>query len=232
MNIETLNPEVTKDLIPLINSLSGMAKNGSVKYSGREFKYVLLDDMLAAVKKNENFAFMQPLGMSESGEPYIQCILIHKTGAVIASDPYRLVVKPGMKKQDEGAEITYSRRYCMASFFGIASDDDTDAQTMDEVTKGYSNQGYPSLPPQQKKAHKPAERPTQPKKQNSSLPDDLSAQLNQAIKDTKALTGLEVKVIVGTLESDYGLKMSEVTVDNAQAVFDALSEIQGAQLPF
>ena len=69
MKIENLTPEIAKDLIALINSLSGLRKEGKVKYSGREFQYVLLDDMLAAVKKDNNFAFMQPLGMSDNGEP-------------------------------------------------------------------------------------------------------------------------------------------------------------------
>lgn len=127
MKIEKLSPECVKDLIPLINSLGSLEKTASVEYGKTKFAYVPLDDMLSKIKENQNFAFMQPLGMLEDGTPCIQCVLIHKSGECITSDPYRLIVKPSERKQEEGSEITYSRRYTMASFFGIASNEDNDA---------------------------------------------------------------------------------------------------------
>ena len=140
MNLSKLSPEVAKDLIELVNSLSGLQKSAAVKYGATNFKYVPLDDILEKIKENHNFAFFQPLGSMSDNTPCIQCILVHKSGEVIASDPYRLVVKESMKKQEEGAEITYSRRYCAASFLGIASDDDVDAQKEKECQRGETRQ--------------------------------------------------------------------------------------------
>lgn len=135
MNLTSVPSEVSKDLIPLINSLKSLRKTAEVRYGTTNFKYTPLDDILEKVKEDGNFAFMQPLGTMENGEQCIQCMLIHKSGFVIMSDPYKLKVKEGGKKQDEGAEITYSRRYCASSFLGIASDEDIDAQSEDEFSK-------------------------------------------------------------------------------------------------
>ena len=166
MKIDKLSKEFVTDLIPLINSLGNLEKTASVEYGDRtgkktKFNYVPIDDMLAKIKENNNFAFMQPLGSMEDGTPCIQCILIHKNGESIVSDPYRLVVKQGGKKQDEGAEITYSRRYSMASFFGIASDDD-DANP----------EGNP-----------------QRTKRNTDLSDESRALLNAKINEFKKVSG-------------------------------------------
>lgn len=132
---ENVPSEVASDLITLVNSLGTLEKTSEVRYGTTNFKYVPLDDILGKIKENKNFAFMQPLGTMDDGSQCIQCVLIHKSGHTIVSDPYKLKVKDGGKKQDEGAEITYSRRYCAASFLGIASDEDTDAQGEEEYSK-------------------------------------------------------------------------------------------------
>lgn len=199
MKLEKLSKEFISDLIPLVNSLGNLAKTASVEYGDRtgkktKFNYVPIDDMLAKIKENDNFAFLQPLGSMEDGTPCIQCILIHKGGESIVSDPYRLVVKQGGKKQDEGAEITYSRRYSMASFFGIASDDDDDANP----------EGNP-----------------QPKR-NSKLSEATRNALNAQIAEYKKLTG-KTKV-TQMLEKQIGKPLTQVTEADAAKIGKIISQ--------
>ena len=166
LDLSRISPEFAKDLIELVNSLGDLQKTASVSYGATRFHYVPLDDILARIKNNQNFAFMQPLGIMEDGIPCIKCLLIHKSGEFIVSDPYPLRIKDGAKKQDEGAEITYSRRYCAASFFGIASDEDTDA----------NNGGNPS---------RKATRHNPPK----PITNETGEQINALIKQYREISG-------------------------------------------
>jgi len=131
MNIEKLSEAFVKDLIELVNSLGTLPKTASVKYGATSFSYVPLDDILAKIKSNTNFAFMQPIGSDDSGKCYVQCALIHKTGEALISDKFPLSIKESYKPQEIGSIITYMKRYSVSSFLGIASDEDNDGQTMD-----------------------------------------------------------------------------------------------------
>lgn len=194
MKLDKLSKEFISDLIPLVNSLGNLAKTASVQYGSTKFNYVPIDDMLAKIKENDNFAFLQPLGSMEDGTPCIQCVLIHKSGECIVSDPYRLVVKQGGKKQDEGAEITYSRRYSMASFFGIASDDDDDAN--------------------------PEGKPEYKKKAN--LPEEVRNALNAQIAEYKKLTGKTA--VTRMLEKEIGKPLDNVTEADAKKIGEILTK--------
>ena len=214
MKLENLSPEVAKDLIDLVNSLGGLEKTAEVRYGATRFKYVPIDSMLAEVKKNSNFAFMQPLGISENGTPYIQCILVHRSGEVIVSDPYRLVVKPGAKKQEEGAEITYSRRYSMASFFGIASDDDIDAQ---------KEKDYP--PVEQQKQAQPKQQRTRTaqkkdakKTENPNLSESSKERINEALKGYTSMMEEKMSEAINRLEKESGVKLAEATEDDVERI--------------
>lgn len=134
MYLKDVSQEVVKDLIPLINSLGNIPKTATVKYGQTNFSYVPLDDIMAKIKSNEKFAFMQPLGIDEAGRQCIQCILVHESGEVICSDPFPLPIRDGMKPQDVGSVLTYYRRYSASAFLGIASDEDNDGQSPDIAT--------------------------------------------------------------------------------------------------
>lgn len=127
---ENLNEEVAKDLIELINSITGLEKSKSVNYRTKAgvtaFNYVPLDDILNKIKMNNNFALMQPIGTDENGITGVKCVLIHRSGHVIESDTYPFQIVPGAKIQDEGSEITYRKRYALGSFLGMATEEDTD----------------------------------------------------------------------------------------------------------
>lgn len=128
MNIEKMSPEFIKDLIELVNSLGNIPKTATVKYGATRFSYVPLDDIMARIKANKNFAFMQPLGKDEGGMPSVQCVLIHSGGEMLISDSFSLPSKTDINPQTFGSLITYAKRYSASAFFGIASDEDNDGQ--------------------------------------------------------------------------------------------------------
>lgn len=135
MNITNVSPEFAKDLIALINSCKGIKYNKKVKYTSRktnqttEFEYTTLDKIYAHVKNDNNFALLEPMGTNEAGQPAIQIILIHKSGEAITSDYYTLNLPNDGNKQDEGAAITYTKRYALGSFLGMSTDVDNDANS-------------------------------------------------------------------------------------------------------
>ncbi len=137
IGLENLSPEIATDLITLVNSLQGLPKRSKVNYSvqnkttgawtKKEFSYVPLDDILEKIKENKDFAFMQPIGFDkESNIVGVKCVLIHKSGRYIESDVFPIKTKGDTKIQDEGAEITYRKRYAAGAFFGLATEEDTD----------------------------------------------------------------------------------------------------------
>lgn len=136
MKIEKVSPEFAVDLIELINSCKGIKYNKKVAIktkTGRDisYEYTTLDKIYAHVKSNKNFALLEPIGTNEAGQPAVQIILIHKSGEAITSDYYTLNLPLNGSKQDEGAAITYTKRYALGSFLGISTDDDNDGKSGD-----------------------------------------------------------------------------------------------------
>lgn len=149
LGLENLSKEFATDLIELVNSLKGLKKTGKVSYNvenkktgqwiKKEFSYVVLDVIMAKVKENNNFALLQPIcNDKETGKIGIKCILIHKSGQFLISDLYE-IKSNGQKIQDEGAEITYRRRYAIGSFLGIATEEDIDGNDLDGIVKPQVN---------------------------------------------------------------------------------------------
>ncbi len=126
-----MNEQVAKDLIELVNSLKGLVKSRSVKYGQTNFKYVPLDDILEKIKENEKWALLQPI-TDFDGVPAVNNILIHESGERIESGVFILRFTSD-KMQDIGAVITYSRRYSLGAFLGIATETDNDANFESDV---------------------------------------------------------------------------------------------------
>ena len=131
-----MNQQAAKDLIELVNKLKGLPKTKQVEYNTKDkegnwhkmyFKYTPLDDILEKIKENSKWALLQPLYISE-GVPAIENILIHESGEELRSGPFTLYIDKATKMQDIGAVITYTRRYSIGSFLGIATEEDADAQ--------------------------------------------------------------------------------------------------------
>lgn len=149
---ENITPEIATDLIELVNQLKGLEKSAQVNYSvqnrktgewvKKEFNYVPLDNILNKIKENKNFALLQPIGIDENGVCGVKCILVHKSGHVFETSTYPFTVKEGAKIQDEGAEITYRKRYSLGAFLGMATEEDTDGND-DEATNSTERKASP-----------------------------------------------------------------------------------------
>lgn len=135
IGLQDIKPEVAKDLIELVNSIKGLDKSCEVKYlvkkndgtwSTKNFNYVPLDDILNKIKENDNFCLLQPIGVDANGVNGVKCVLIHKTGHVFETNTYPFKPIESMKIQDEGAEITYRKRYSLGAFLGMATEEDND----------------------------------------------------------------------------------------------------------
>jgi len=137
MKLEKVTQEFAKDYIELVNSLKGMKYNSHVNYTTKtgqkiKFDYLTLDKIYDEVKKNNNFAIVEPLGTDEMGASALQVMMVHKSGEAIISDYYQLRVPNNGSKQDEGSAITYTKRYALGSFLGICTDVDNDANPGEE----------------------------------------------------------------------------------------------------
>nr|DAU31990.1 MAG TPA: ERF superfamily protein [Caudoviricetes sp.] len=149
---ENITPEIATDLIELVNQLRGLEKSAQVNYSvqnrktgewmRKAFDYVPLDNILNKIKENQNFALLQPIGVDENGINGVRCILVHKSGHVFETNTYPFAVKEGAKLQDEGAEITYRKRYSLGAFLGMATEEDTDGND-DEATNSTERKASP-----------------------------------------------------------------------------------------
>lgn len=149
---ENITPEIATDLIELVNQLKGLEKSAQVNYSvqnrktgewvKKAFDYVPLDNILNKIKENQNFALLQPIGVDENGVNGVRCILVHKSGHVFETNTYPFAVKEGAKLQDEGAEITYRKRYSLGAFLGMATEEDTDGND-DEATGSTERKASP-----------------------------------------------------------------------------------------
>ena len=152
IGFENITPEIATDLIELVNQLRGLEKSAQVNYSvqnrntgewvKKEFNYVPLDNILNKIKENQNFALLQPIGIDENGVCGVKCILVHKSGHVFETNTYPFAVKEGAKLQDEGAEITYRKRYSLGAFLGMATEEDTDGND-DEATNSTERKASP-----------------------------------------------------------------------------------------
>lgn len=134
-----MNTEVSKDLIELVNSMKDFAKSKAVKYmvtkpipKETSFEYVPLDDLLDRIKQNHKWAVLQPLS-NDNGIPCIETILVHVSGEMVNSGKFPLMINTNDKPQDMGAVITYTKRYTLGAFLGIATETDNDANTESEV---------------------------------------------------------------------------------------------------
>jgi hypothetical protein len=152
IGFENITTEVATDLIELVNQLRGLEKSAQVNYSvqnrktgewmRKAFDYVPLDNILNKIKENQNFALLQPIGVDENGINGVRCILVHKSGHVFETNTYPFAVKEGAKLQDEGAEITYRKRYSLGAFLGMATEEDTDGND-DEATNSTERKASP-----------------------------------------------------------------------------------------
>lgn len=88
--------------------------------------YADLGSVMEACKdalNNNGISVLQPVGMDEQGNTYVETILLHESGEYI-SDRMRVTIKEVNNPQAQGSAITYARRYGLQSMVFIPAEDD------------------------------------------------------------------------------------------------------------
>ncbi len=133
-------------------------------------KYADLDEIIKAIRpalEKSGLSFIQNPAKDENGCIGVYTMLLHKSGEYIVFDP---VLVPVSKKdaQGIGAAMTYARRYSLGAALGIATDEDDDANSL-----------------QQPKQQKPQSKPTQQEKKTQQPERKLDAWKDLAGKQRK-----------------------------------------------
>ena len=218
MKLDAMPPEVAIDLIDLTNALKGVTHDSSVSYGKTAFAYTSLDKIMGCIKSNNNFAVLLPLGTNENGHSAIQVIAIHKSGHVIASDYYKLRVKEDGTKQDEGSAITYTKRYAVGAFFGMTTDEDTDANVEGsgmQLTKAPAKQERAQKPLKPPAANKPADVAQKPAIESGYPVHILSAEQVERVYSLYGRMGIPQAAVPGRIFKKYGTTIVDaLTVDD------------------
>lgn len=212
--------------------LQGMniKKSGKNKHMGYDY-YELADIMPPINKLQDQYGTCSFVTFNET-EAVLTIVNSEKPEEAIefASPMKDAVLKGAHPIQNLGAVETYQRRYLYMAAFEIVEADTLDASQGSGNTQ--TGGGQYNSKGSQKGSQRTAQGPQSNRRQNTKLPDDLSDQLNTAIKMAKQVTGRGVQEIVAELEEKTGIKMADVTVETAPVILEAVDEIAGAVLPF
>lgn len=104
-------------------------KQGAQFRNGQSYKYADLNSVISEIQeasKGHDIAYIQQPVM-DGGKAGVDNYLLNSKGAIMDFGAYLLDVG-GASPQDAGGAMTYARRYSISAIFGIASEEDTDAQ--------------------------------------------------------------------------------------------------------
>lgn len=117
------------------------SKNATAGKGSRfTYKYATLDAVLTAIDKAS-----EEVGLTYIQEPVnaqgfvgVKTYLMDESGAIAEFSPF--MVPSGKTAQDYGSALTYARRYAISAVFGIASEEDDDAEQASYNTRYSNNQ--------------------------------------------------------------------------------------------
>lgn len=124
-----ITPEVAADLIKLQSAVSKLDFPKTVENPHFHSKYcpleVVMEKVLPVVHAN-GFALVQAAGWVEgiTPTPTLATVLIHKTGYILKGEMLTLPKKEN--DQQQGAAITFARRYAVQCLLGITPEEDKD----------------------------------------------------------------------------------------------------------
>lgn len=130
--------DIFKKFIEVKKVLKTPKHNSKVEFSSRSgykrsYGYSTLDEVLSQI----DIAIKQTGGLSYTFENVnsdsmvgVRVFIFGDSGAWIEFEPFYL--PGGRTAQDYGSALTYLRRYCISSVFGIASEEDDDAQSISQ----------------------------------------------------------------------------------------------------
>jgi len=119
---------IAKALVKAQAKLHNLGKNAE----GYNYGYLTLDKLIdetRGVLAECGLVIVQPMGVTQSGQPVVETFLLHESGECITGRyPISAVtMKQCNDAQQMGAAITYGRRYSLAAMLNIAQADDDGA---------------------------------------------------------------------------------------------------------
>lgn len=146
-------------------------------------KYAELDDIINTIRptlEKHGLAFIQN-PVQADGQVGVYTVLIHKSGEYIQFDPVMIPLQKATPHQ-VGAALTYAKRYSLGAALGLATEEDTDGNEINN----HNNQSS---------KNKQAQQPT--KKQATAKAKDKTEERRkqgiEAIKELKEKIGLTDK---------------------------------------
>ena len=173
---------LTKDFIAFQQEIPEIPFNAKVSYGTTQFKYTDLPLLLKTLRpllNKHNFALIQSVDsrLDVNGTPsgVIKTILLHQTGEALTSDTFYDI---SGKSQDQGARITYAKRYALCAICGVQGEEDLDGTNVTNPEPA-----------------KPTKKPEPNKDERDALKNALAA----------AKTGLEINTLVKDFKAKYEL---------------------------
>ncbi len=211
-----------------------ITKSGTSTYAG--FSYFKLDDIVPTITKlcaetqalpiityGDGVAKMRLINAEKPDEFIeIECAMRDLSGAKNTMNA----------TQAYGAVQTYTRRYLYLTMFDIIEDDELDAgQKKDQGSKTSEQQNEsqhppkrPAMPPQQ--APQPQEKPkAQRKPKPGKMSMENKAAMNRLVKKYATVSGTPIKAVVPMIEEYIGIKVSEMTDEQAYEAFATLEKL-------
>lgn len=202
-------------------------------------KYADLDAIITAIRPallETGLSFIQNQVRDEQGNIGVYTMILHKSGEFFQLDPVYVTLDK-KTAQGIGSALTYAKRYSLSMAFGIAADEDDDANSITPPpNQPQRTQNKPQPQTKQKPEQQTPQQVEQPKPQstpkqaNLSLVDDKPASESQrnaihAIASKQKMTEEERKQFI---EDETGKQSTtELTMSEASKVITALQNRKG-----
>jgi hypothetical protein len=117
--------EIAPAWVKALNEMRDITRDNVADTGSYKYRFATLD---AATKQardvlgNHGLAVHQEAHGDQLGSVHVTTTVWHTSGQWISADPLVMPAKGG--PQDVGSAISYSRRYALMSFLGLATDDD------------------------------------------------------------------------------------------------------------
>jgi len=118
-----ITPDMAKALFDFQNSAPKIKLDSEVSFGQTKFKYASLGNILEQIRPVMEKCKLTHVQLL-NGLEVITRIIHSETGDFIES---RLLIEANKDPKNQGAAITYARRYSLVSALGIVADDDKDA---------------------------------------------------------------------------------------------------------
>lgn len=185
--LKTAQKSLFSDFIETQQELDQPDKN----QQGYGYKYADLNDVLTAIQEaisTKDIAYIQQ-PVIEGGKTGVHNYLINSKGAIIDFGAY-MIDLGSPKPQEYGKTLTYTRRYSISCIFGIASENDDDAESFESKPEFMAPKEVEGLTIAYGKKRKPLVEVSA-----MAMAGDEQAQQILASKENKPATKIAIKSI-------------------------------------